>query len=267
MIPAAAGLAAGYGVHRYQASQIREDATPYRIPDDAPSPRDFRNRAFSFIEKPTDVIFGEIENYKRYQTDWNIVNTGRKTLELELVSKTCEVTFNGAPIEPKHTIPGSTMVPLVMSWVAEQPDGPFDHELVLKTNDDVEERRNLRFHVKGTVIPTLEVQPLSLDFGSLAGDQDKTLVAHVFCYRTKSFTLEEWKVVPESLGSAFVVVQRNVDGVKPLGTSRVPSSVVEIAVTAKASVLGSTQSEAALELRCNLPGIEGLRIRLRANGP
>ncbi len=264
-LPAALGVLGGYGLHRQQASQIREDFSPYRTTESVALEGEQRQRAYSYIATPTEVNFGAVENYRRYQVEWEIVNSGRKALDVELVSSSCEVIFDGAPIGSQHQVPGQFTKKIAMSWVVDNSEPNFNHELVLKTNDDNVERRTLRFHVYGTVDQVIDVQPAVLDFGALTSGQTKELTAHILCYSTKNLKIDDFSFSNEALRGAFDVKLTPVEDRKSLGGNRVPSAAVEIVVTAKADSLEKKSYQEMLLLKSNLPQTEGLKIRLKVN--
>ncbi len=264
-LPAALGVLGGYGLHRQQASQIREDFSPYRTTESVALEGEQRQRAYSYIATPTEINFGAVENYRRYQAEWEIVNSGRKALDVELVSSSCEVIFDGAPMGSKQQVPGQFTKKVAMSWVVDSSEPNFNHELVLKTNDDSVERRTLRFHVFGTVDQVIDVQPAVLDFGALTSGQTKELTAHILCYSTKNLKIDDFSFSNEALRGGFDVKLTPVEDRKSLGGNRVPSAAVEIVVTAKADSLEKKSYQEMLLLKSNLPQTEGLKIRLKVN--
>ncbi len=264
-MPALLGVLGGYGLHRYLASRIREDFSPYRIAQDTSKKNDFNSGTFGFVATPTEQNFGEIDNYKRYRNEWEIRSTGRMPLEVELVSKTCDVEFDGAPIGEKRTIKGQGFAKLALTWIVDNNESKFSHEVVIKTNDDFEERQTWRFRVYGTVNTAIEVQPALLDFGDLTSGQTKELTARVLCYRTKNFKIEDFTFSNEATRSGFDVKLSPIENPKSLGGDRVPIAALEIVVTAKADSLEKKSYHESLLLKCNLPQTEGLKIGLKVN--
>lgn len=263
LLPAVAGLLGGLGLHQYQASKIREDFTPYRTTSVENTKDNPRNRAYSFIAAPLDVNFGEVENYKRYRSEWEIVNSGRKPLEIELVSSSCDAKLDGKPITEKQVIQGGYVSKLEMSWVVDNSERNFSHELVFKTNDDVVERRTLRFHVYGTVNPAMSVEPATLDFGTLTAGETKELTSRIVCYRTKNFKIESFRLANESLQPGFVVKLVPVENPQSTEGDLIPSAGVDVVVTVKADSLNKQSHQTELLLSNNLPQSEGLKIRLK----
>ncbi len=262
-LPAGLGWLGGFGLHRYQASQIQDNFSPYR-----PSTVELSNaqqvaNAFIYIQKPLDVEFGDVDNYKRYREDWDAVNSGLKPIQIELVSHTCDVEFDGKPMQPNETIQARKMATISISWVVQNSAKDFRHELVLKTNDGIEERRNLRFSVHGTVTPAIEILPPGLDFGTLTSGQTKELSARVLCYRTKTFKIEDISFSNEALRAGFDVQITPIDDLRSLGGDRVPAAAYSVVVTAKADPLEKKEHSELLLLRCNLPQTEGLQLGLK----
>ena len=261
-LPAAVGLLCGYGLHWYQASQIREDFAPYRATQAPAKNVQSTARAYIYIQDETTVEFGEIDNYKRYRKEWDLVNTGIKTLDIQLVSHSCEVEFNGKPMQTKEAIAGRSMVTLAMTWVVQDNGPDFQQELVLKTNDDDRSRRDLNFRIHGTVNPAIEFLPPSLDFGELSTGQTKELAARVLCYRTKNFKIEDFSLTNESLRTGFEVRLEPIEDVQGLRGDRHPESAVSVIVTAKADALEQKRYAESLLLRSNMAQIEGLQLGL-----
>lgn len=263
LLPAAIGVGVGYGVHRYQASLIREDFTPYRLPTIVPASAQPMARAYIYIKEEMTIEFGEIENFKRYREEWDLVNSGTKPLEIEIVSQTCDVEMDGKPIQPKEILPGRSMATLALSWVVKTSGPEFQHEAVLKTNDDDTTRRNLQFRVHGTVNPAIEFFPPNLEFGTLASGQTKELTTQVVCYRTKSFSIDGFSFANETLRSAFDVKLEPIADLSSLSGTRPAASGYSVVVTAKADSLEPREYTESLLLRSNLPETEGLELGLK----
>ena len=264
-LPIVLGVLGGYGLHRYQASQIKEEFSPYRPATVEMSKPQQVAYAYVYIQKPLEIEFGEVDNYKRYREDWEAVNSGHKPLEIELVSQTCDVEFDGKPIRAKESIPGRKVAKISLSWVVQNSDKDFRHELVLKTNDNAPDRRNLRFQVQGTVNPGFDLLPPVLDFGTLTGGQTKELSARVVCYRTKTFKIEDISFSNEAHRAGFDVRFAPIDDLSSLGGDRIPAAAYSVVVTAKADQLEKKDYSESLLLRCNLPQTEGLQLGLKVS--
>lgn len=263
--PLALGLAGAYAIHLYQAGQNENNFHPYRPPNTEMATMQSVTRAYSYIATPMSVAFGEIENFKRYRAEWDIVNSGLKTLEIELVSHSCKVEFDGQPMPQKFELPGRGFGTIALTWVEAHSDPRFEHQLVLKTNDDVPERRELKFQVSGSVSPVFDLQPNVLDFGVLADGETKELVAKVVSYKTKNFRIDDFSFTDEAVRAGFDVQISPISDLSAAAGERKPASGYQIVVTARAAGMEKKPISAELLLKSNLPEVEGLAIQLRAD--
>jgi hypothetical protein len=181
-----------------------------------------------------------------------------------MVSQTCQVLFEGQPFESKQTIPGQSLAKVTMIWIETASEGNFSQEFNLKTNDDFAERRNLRFHVYGTINPALRLSPKLLDFGELTPGETKELTARIECFRTKNFKLEGFTLSDEAARGGFDVKFVPVENPANQVGDRSVNSAVDIVVTAKAETLEKKKHDLSLAIDCNLPQIEGLVIAIKA---
>jgi hypothetical protein len=211
------------------------------------------------------VAFGEIENFKRYRTEWDIANSGLKTLELELAAHTCEVEFDGKPMPQKFSLPGQAGGKIAMSWVVTDSEPRFEQELLLKTNDDVQDRRNLQFRVSGTTNPAFDITPAALDFGTLATGETKELSARVVCYKTKNFAIDGYSLSEDAARAGLDVQISPVTELTAMNGNRIPASGYDVKVTARGDALPQKPLDLRLLLQSNLPEVEGLGLQLKIN--
>jgi hypothetical protein len=259
------GLACAYGIHLFQASQVQNVFSPYRSIESVRAIQEYRRPPYSFIATPTTIEFGEIENYKRYHADWEVLNSGASPLELEIVSATCDVAFDGQPMPANASIPERTSARLEMSWVVESSDPEFRHVLQLRTNDGVESRRNLEFVVHGTVNPAIDIVPPVLDFGTVGEGQAQELATELLCYRTKTFEIQEIAFSDESLRAGLEVNLHPIDDLSKFSGERTPASALSVTVKVMGDKLEKKSYDEWLVLQSNLPESEPLRIGLRVN--
>lgn len=261
--PLALGFAGAFGIHWFQMSQTQQDFTPYRSAKTEVSQMQPVTRAYSYIATPTTVAFGEIENYKRYRTEWDIVNSGLKTLELELDSHTCEVEFDGKPMPEKFALQGQAFGKIAMTWVVTDSEPRFQHDLLLKTNDDVQDRRQLQFRVHGTITPAFDITPAALDFGTLATSETKELSAQVVCYKTKNFAIDGYSLSEDAARAGLDVQISPLTELTAATGNRIPASGYEVKVTARGDTLPQKPLDLRLMLQSNVPDVEGLGIQLK----
>jgi hypothetical protein len=265
VLPIGLGIACGYLVHRYQVKQVSNIFSPYRPSEIVEAAAQRERPPYGYIAEPMTVEFGEIENFRRYKAEWKLASTGVNPLSVELVSKTCEATIDGKPLPETTSVPGRSSAVIGLSWVVDSSEPEFRHELVLKTNDGLAERRNLRFQVHGTVIPAIDLEPSQLDFGTISDGTSKELTVRLLCYRTKNFQIEDYSLSNESLRPGLNVQFVPIDDLSGLGGERTPAAGLNVVVRIDAAQLEKKTWDERLLLRSNLPDMEPIGIDLRVD--
>lgn len=261
LIPALLGLVVGYGVQRYRSGLIENEFEPYlsEAASGTVQERLAMGRAYTFIPEPQAREYGEIESFRRYEVSWTLRSVGLKTLNVEVVTATGDVTIDGEA-KSSVSIRRDNESVIRLSWIenGEQPD--FNHFIKLKTNDDVASRKEIELSVTGTVNPLLLLSPRALHFGPVPFGERKQLTSRVVCFSTSRFAIER-----TSLSEGFSDADYDVE-IQPVETleeinGRKPAVAYDIHVTAIGRET-PLATPATLTLHANLEEVAGLQISL-----
>jgi hypothetical protein len=259
VVPIVLGIAAGYGLQQYQCRQVDDAFLPYQTEEtETNDPRE-QFLAFSYIAEPLTRNYGQIDSYRRYTADWDIRNTGRKTLTIDVESATCEVLFDGEPSQHAEVVTDRT-VRMTLRWLEDGSRREYTHSVSLKTNDGIESNRRLEFVLNGTVAPTVLVQPSRLVFDPSAGPT-RELSSRVYCFNTSKFEIVDSSFSLPALADAYDVSITRVEDAPPVDGKPV-ASCWEIKVTARADA--SPPASGSLSLQSNDPEITGLQISIQS---
>ncbi len=261
VLPVLLGIAAGYGLQQYECHRFIDEFLPYQTVDgDAIDPR---NRLVPelFVGQEHERNYGEINSYHAYTAEWKIVNTGKATLTLDVESATCDVLFGGkaeqhAIVDPKRYLF------VTLRWSENGSRREYHHVVKLKTNDAVEQNRELEFAVTGTVEPLILIRPLELDFGKIPANEPQQLSSRVYCFDTKKFDIAKTRFSDPALEKACEVAIEPVADSPPIDGKPVASCWQ---ITVKARHSDSSQPlSGTLFLQSNEPDVTDMQISIRS---